>query len=904
MAERLVQASWRLLFWLAFFAGLWMLQLPDLFEQTGRVIAALLFFGGALFFIIKDVLAFSAPTARDITRRLERESSLRHRPLTEESDEPAFTENDESYHLWTLEQQRRQRDFNKVKLVRWRVFLHDKDPYALRFVAIVILFAGFFAAGHQWQDRLINGLFPVEWYSKKSTVPPVIVTITPPEYTGIAQKVLQGLGQNKEAQDIPAGSTIHVLINNALLPPYIVMGGKKEHPDSIPDGGYEYTATLENNGDENGKDLYRFDVKQLFMSHYGFPYRLIPDRPPIIGLQEASDQEKQEADKAAAKTEESSVQPAQSTQPNEAEEPPESAVIKFRQPKVLSDAQIQIPLEIYDDYGVKTLTMRMSLDPAVSDAPLGQPAEQTRSVMSPPAQNVDIAPVYDFTDHTWAGLPVRIELSVEDQNGQSGTMDAIEMRLPERHFKHPVARQIIALRKRLAWEPEFAAIEVQYALQRLLEFPQDFQNDPIAVLTLRAAASRLAYTAERQNAPEYHNIQSVITLLWDIALRVEDGNLSIAARNLRTAQMRIESALQSETPLPPEQIAGLMNELRHAMTDYIGEYSKELQKRFAEGEELLLTPEMLAELLDPAELAEFFRQMESEMKSGHSDNARGMLSKLQRMLDMLNPDMALPIPEDMRFMSESVSELQQLIDMQKSLLDQTKIQADIYERFAKRKDFGTLLPPDMELFLHWGLDNLPPPPSSSDKNNARSFVPGLNTAINRSEQEALRYVLGQLMLDSDAMLGKIPEKMGLAEREMLGSSDDLTDTRPDQSIPHQELAIEYLSQAQQEMQEELEQRLQQMAGGNQSMMQGDKPFGGFSKRFGQGGGRYDPLGRPVPGGGDGKGQNQSPDSDVKIPDEAERKRVEEILRTLRERSGELERPREELDYFRRLLRQF
>lgn len=910
-AEQFARALWRIVFLFLFFSGLWMLQIPDLFEQTGRYVAFIIFAIGLIYFIYRDALHFRFPRSRDITRRLEQESGIKHRPLTERNDEPVFNENDDSYKLWAIEQRRRESDLDKIKLVRWRVFFSDRDPYALRLMAVLVFAAGLFVAGHQWQARLINGLIPLEWYDKKSNIPPIIVTLTPPEYTGIAQKVLQGLGEIADLQSIPENTNIHVLINNALLPPYIVMQGKKYYPVKIVDGGYEFSGVIKSNNTSNKSDNFRFDVKQVFISHYGFGYTIIQDEAPSIAMQELSETEKAELLKSRENEaelkrlkEEAFIGPVlpkkeilEKTSDNDDLEE------KFyKEPKILSDSQIQIPLKLYDDYGVKTLSIMMELDDVVNNAPLGKPVIQTRSVMSPPAQYIDIAPVYDFTSHPWAGLPVTLSISAADHINQSTTLDRIEMRLPERNFQHPVARRIIALRKRLAWAPSFSAIEVQYSLERLIEFPQDFENDPIVYLTLRAAASRLKYSSERQNAPDYIEANAVMDLLWDIALRIEDGNLSIAARNLRHAQMRLETAIQNEN-LPPEQITGLMNDLRRAMGEYISEYSKELQKRFAEGEELLLTPEMLADLLDPNELKEFFAQMENEMIAGNSDNAQGMLSKLQRMLDMLNPDMALPIPEDMLFMADSVSELQQLIDMQKTLLDQTSEQAELFEQFSTNKDFGALLPPDMELFLHWGLDNLPPPPSRSDKNMAR--VPGLNTALNRSEQEALRYVLGRLMLDSDAMLGKIPEKMGLAEREMLGSSDDLRDTRPDEAIPHQELAIEYLSQAQQEMQDELEQRLNDMTGGDQpSSPGGSQPFGGFTERFGNGAGKLDPLGRPVPGGGNGQGNSPSAESDVKIPDEAERKRIEEILRTLRERSGELSRPRDELEYFQRLLRQF
>jgi len=61
---------------------------------------------------------------------------------------------------------------------------------------------------------------------------------------------------------------------------------------------------------------------------------------------------------------------------------------------------------------------------------------------------------------------------------------------------------------------------------------------------------------------------------------------------------------------------------------------------------------------------------------------------------------------------------------------------------------------------------------------------------------------------------------------------------------------------------------------------------------------FDPLGRPMPGVGNFSGE------DVGIPDEMEMQRAREILRELRRRAGELDRPRLERDYLDRLLRRF
>jgi len=59
----------------------------------------------------------------------------------------------------------------------------------------------------------------------------------------------------------------------------------------------------------------------------------------------------------------------------------------------------------------------------------------------------------------------------------------------------------------------------------------------------------------------------------------------------------------------------------------------------------------------------------------------------------------------------------------------------------------------------------------------------------------------------------------------------------------------------------------------------------------------DPLGRTNQGSGMDSG-------DVRVPEEAERKRSQAIQEELRRRGAERERPRRELDYIDRLMRQF
>jgi hypothetical protein len=85
-----------------------------------------------------------------------------------------------------------------------------------------------------------------------------------------------------------------------------------------------------------------------------------------------------------------------------------------------------------------------------------------------------------------------------------------------------------------------------------------------------------------------------------------------------------------------------------------------------------------------------------------------------------------------------------------------------------------------------------------------------------------------------------------------------------------------------------------MPGGQQGQGRGNGPLPGSPDR--DPGGR-DPLGRYNQG-------NSTDNADVAVPEERERQRTQAIQDELRRRGADQERPREELDYIGRLLKQF
>jgi hypothetical protein len=129
------------------------------------------------------------------------------------------------------------------------------------------------------------------------------------------------------------------------------------------------------------------------------------------------------------------------------------------------------------------------------------------------------------------------------------------------------------------------------------------------------------------------------------------------------------------------------------------------------------------------------------------------------------------------------------------------------------------------------------------------------------------------------------DALGRAEQAMRDAEGSLGDGDSDNAVEGQGRALQSLRRGAQSMAE-------QMQGG-----QGEGPGepGGPQADAAE---RTDPLGRPV------RSREYGDDFTVKVPDEIDAQRARRVLEELRRRFGEPMRPRIELDYIDRLLRDF
>lgn len=766
-AERLLGAFQWLLLWTG---GFFALTLLGLFAPWLSAV----FWLGFIIFLVIGIRHFRKPTLKEIQARLERDSRVTHRPLRSQKDEPASAMSVRASDLWLGERSRKTRLLSLLQWVQPRFSWTQRDPYALRVGLALLLVIGLVMSGPSAGGKLTAGLFPFAATFEAGENDALKIVITPPSYTRLPSLVLKG--RPKDPVPVPQNSTVKVLMKSWIGHLSLKMGDSS-------------TALIQ----EGDTDIFTADHKvpeteSIRLVQWGiFPRITIPvaykkDEPPKLSLREPV--------------------------------------------KIISGGQLRLPLTVEDDYGIKLIRVRAILSPTVKSRPLGKAVSEDQSIIAnSDGKPLDVNPTFDLTGHPWAGFPVTLLIEAEDHAGQVAEIEPIEMNLPERVFRNQVSGQIIGVRKNLIRQGELAAIPTAIALEEILMRPGRYKWDVVATLALRSSASRITYQPDRESA------ETIVPVLWETALRLEDGNLTTSQKDLRKALDNLQKALQEKKS--PDEIARLMQEFRDALTNHLMAMQKELQKKAEAGEMMPYDPNMMVQSLDPSMLQDFLSQLENEMMNGDADAAMKKLENLQKLTDMLNPSLAQPMPEEIKKQMQAMKDLQKIIDSQQALLDKT-----------------------------------------------RSLQSGAQTSGEKQQQDGIKSTLeGMKSKASNA-----PPALNEAGESMGQSSGELEKNQPGGSVPHQQAALDKLREGRSQMQQALQQKLQNMMG---LSLGGAQPMSN------------DPLGRGMPN----NGRNMFDDG-VKIPTASERKKADEILKVLRERSGDMSRPLSEREYYQRLLRQW
>ena len=782
--------------------------------------------------------------------RLERDSELAHRPLSALEDSPLSDHVDErTDRLWQAHQRRM---MEKLDILRVRVpspGMATKDPLAIRMVVILV---AVLALGMGWHDagpRLARAVMP---QSKATTSADLKldVWVTPPTYTGLAPVFLERSDKQPRATgqasletaapiEIPVGSIILVQVSASDGGPEIDLAGRRIKLPAIDGtaegGGYRGQAEVVD-ADQKAQTL---SVVSDGVPLASWPVRIAADLPPEVEF----------------------VEP----------------------PKRVGQANLSLRFEARDDFALKDVWATIRKPDQETDRNSGTqagvdgeheihvelPASGLGTVLSKGRSR------HDYSAHPWAGTEVLISLSAADAKGQITKSDPIEMVLPERTFNHPVARALVEQRKKLNGPNRETLGKVIFRLDQLNSNPSHFFHDTVVFLNIAVARARLAHG---QDAGSTASVQK---LLWETALRIEDGEFAVADRDLRDVQERLSKAMRDGAS--PDELDRLMEELQAALDKYMSALAEHLERQGLS--DMPMNPS--ARTMESGDLQRMIEQTRDLAKTGAMDAAREMLARLNQVLNSIRDGARRVPPNGKRAEAQKMMDgLRSLAQRQQQLLDQT------FREMQKREDEPGPLPQ---------LGNRKPPEGSPQRSE-RPSESGQSAQDPKSGQGPLRDMakgqnglrgeLGRLMLQMDQILGSIPGGLGKAERAMKGAGQALGQGEPGAAVPQQTEALDQLRQATNQAAEQLARQMQGQMGlapGMPGQRRGQRP-----------GQDRDPFGRP---GGGARGA-MSDDGGVKVPSERDILRAREILDELHRRAGEPSRPQIEREFIDRLLRRF
>ncbi|MFN3260775.1 MAG: TIGR02302 family protein [Pikeienuella sp.] len=541
-----------------------------------------------------------------------------------------------------------------------------------------------------------------------------------------------------------------------------------------------------------------------------------------------------------------------------------------------------------DDYGLTEARANIALDEAEAAALLG--IESAGSAFPPislelplpagsAAQEVAESLVEDLTEHPWAGLPVLYRLEGEDAAGQMAEA-TLAATLPARRFYHPVAKALIEQRRALAFSAA-AAPRALDVLEAVMIFPEEIIDDETGFLLARMAVRRLGYALEDGRLAE--ETESIVDLLWRAALRLEDGDLANAAERLARAQERLKDAI--ENGASDEELARLMQELREAMRDYMQAMAEEMLRDQANGQQPQQAPQD-GQTLSQNDLERMLQELEEAIRNGQHELARQMLQALAEMmqnLQMAQPGQGQP------------GEGQQMMDQMGDMIGE---QQGLADRSFGQSQPGEGQPGEGQGEGEGAHRNQGQGEGEGQEGNRQGQRPGQGQGRGGQPGDSLgdiardQQALQQLL---DDLRGNVPGSVGEGARRALEEADramgdavenlERGDARG--AVDDQVRALDALREGRREMGQDLAE-----AEGRGEGDQAGRDGRGMDNE------REDPLGRPRASDGPMDGES------VEVPSATLGKRARELQEEIRRRSGERERPAEELDYLERLLDRF
>lgn len=850
------------------FTGIWP-HLPAVIHQ-----AVLAVFAIAAVAAVLHAARTQWPTRDEAMRRIERRSGVPHRPASSYEDQlTAQTSNPETHALWQAHRERLKRAIERLKVGNPSPRADRTDPFAFRALPLLLLIPAALLVTGSLSDR-----FAAAFRFGGGELGPgtrVDAWMTPPPYTAVPPVLLADGSATQPPADGDAAKMYEVPERSLLTLRGTGFGANGVALEILSDGASEsqiVKSEAAKAGDTSGLAEVRHEIRKSARIRAlsgsrelaRWTVAIIPDQLPMITLDT----------KQLDRTPRGSMKLSYTAQDDYGIA---SAAAKVRQlkPKMADEAKA------------------WAQKPALTGPrlPLERPPVLPLKIPRTGAKALESATLLELGKHPWAGQRVELWLEATDVGGQVGKSASVELVLPARRFKKPLARAVIEQRRLLS-EDSRNRPAVARALAALTLEPEGFIETTGIYLGLKSVYYRIEREATREALNES------VEQLWQLALAIEDGALSDAERALKEAQDKLSEALQKGAD--DKEIDKLIAELKQKLNEYLQEMQKNAEKE-EPGEQGEQGQDQQQEL-GQQDLDQMMKDLERNAKEGSREEAEKMLSDLRELMDKLQAETKESRAENKRAkeMMKKLGQLDDLAGEQQKLMDDTfadkpgqedsdlESQKQGMDQSSKKqgnsktgqqgqqrgeqKDEGDASGQEL------GGSQQAEGQQGQGKSGKNSRQPGDKSSL-KDRQAKLRKQLDQLQKELEELGAGDPEKLGRAEDAMGEAEKSLEQGDNEEAAAQQGEALEQMRQSAKQMAEQMQQNAQQRMG-----------RGGNTPR--------DPLGRPQ--------RAEGPDlgTSVKVPDAIDAQRAREILEELRKRSGESLRPPTELDYIDRLLKRF
>lgn len=791
--------------------------LPDMARYG--VLAVLL---GVTLWSLRAVWMINWPNSHDAMRRIEARSTLLNRPLSTRDDSLAEADHDPASEvIWQEHKHRQLAALGDLKVGKPQSAWPSLDPLSLRVPASMALIASLFLAQGDGLSNFKSALHVGPAVAQKTIS--LDAWLKPPAYTGkpplllTSPAVIEKLKTDGQIL-VPENAGLTIRLDGAKAP-------SLHFYDVTPDAATEVRDQTVNTKFSNGlfeaeTRLARPSVVKVFDGDKelaSWHISLVPDQPPTIAI--------------------------------------------LGNPDAKNLGSMAFKWKATDDYGVSGITSQIYLSDTQEDGvgftnngvflfdPPNLPIALRKSA---PKEEVGVTNA-DLSAHPWAGLMVDLTLEVTDAAKHTTTSETKTFKLPERFFSRPLARALIEQRKILIMDPDRSG-DVEKLLSAILIYPDGLIESSGPHLAIAAIISRL------QNMGDRSDLEVAIDMLWQVAINIEEGELSDARADVEAARKALETAIAQGAS--PEQLKQLMSKLREAMDHYMKSMKDEAQKRQAEGQGNKNRSNQNSKQITEQDLQKMLDAIDKLTQNGAKDAAQEMLSQLEDILKNLEPGTAQKgDPKDQSATTEMLNQLSDLMRKQQDLMDQTQ----------RQQQQGNGDPLNQQ---------------GDDPGNSNGGERGSSGDWDNLSQRQLK--LGQQLDELLRGLGQnglpSPDSLKDAGKQMGDAQKSLEQQQQEQALNQQGEALKQLRDGAQDMARQMQQQSQ----GNQNNTGQDGEAKGNPR---------DPLGRPMPSGNDQYG----PDKNM-LPSELAIRRAREILENLRGRANAPDLPRIDRDYIERLLR--